>query len=141
MADEKNLWTKAFEYEATNPELSGKEKTEKIKEIYRQKKAMSGDQPRTNDINEYNPKRRAMITKARNLGLTSPADMEKAAEDKKAARRAAYAESKSSGARGERSSNPDIIELNIMDLEKKAKGGLVGRGQGKAIKIKTTKFY
>ena len=25
--------------------------------------------------------------------------------------------------------------------EKKAKGGLVGRGQGKAIKIKTTKFY
>jgi hypothetical protein len=141
MADEKNTWTKSFEYTATDPELTGKEKTERIKELYRQKKAMSGDQPRTNDISEYNPKRRAMITKARNLGLTSEVDMEKAAEDKKAARRASYAESKSLGARGERSSNPDIIELNIMDLEKKAKGGLVGRGQGKAIKIKTTKFY
>ena len=119
-------------------DLTGKEKTEKFKELARANRYTG---PRTNDISEYSPNRRAIITKARNLGLTSEVDMEKAAEDKRAARRASYAESKSLGARGERSSNPDIIELNIMDLEKKAKGGLVGRGQGKAIKIKTTKFY
>ena len=130
---EKNIWTKAFEEEAAD-----KTKTEKFKELSKENRYTG---PRTNDINEYNPKRRAIITKVRNLGLTGPEDMEKAAEDKRAARRAKYAESKSLGARGERSSNPDIIELNIMDLEKKAKGGIVGRGQGRAIKIKTTKQY
>ena len=161
MADEKNIWTRAFEYEATNPELSGKDKTEKIKELYRQKKGMSPDEPRTNtgiyNEDEYHPNRKKRIALARKLKSTSAADMEKAAEIKRAARRAAYAASKKGlkavpvigtalslldadelGA-SERMSDELKSELNQMEEYKK--GGLVGRGQGKAIKIKTTKFY
>jgi hypothetical protein len=161
MADEKNIWTRAFEYEATNPELSGKDKTEKIKELYRQKKGMSPDEPRTNtgiyNEDEYHPNRKKRIALARRLKSTSAADMEKAANIKKAARRAAYAASKT-GAKiitgggiltelldptelgaAERMSDELKSELNQMEEYKK--GGIVGRGQGRAIRIKTTKQY
>ena len=151
MADKKNIWTEAFEDEA---ELRGKEKTEKYKKFARENRYTG---PRTNDISEYNPKRRAIITKVRNLGLTSEADMEGAANIKKAARRAAYAASKKGlkavpvigtalslldadelGA-SERMSDELKSELNQMEEYKK--GGIVGRGQGRAIRIKTTKQY
>ena len=83
--------------------------------------------------------------------------MEKAANIKKAARRAAYAASKT-GAKiltgggiltelldptelgaAERMSDELKSELNQMEEYKK--GGIVGRGQGRAIRIKTTKQY
>jgi hypothetical protein len=85
------------------------------------------------------------------------ADMEKAADIKKAARRAAYAAGKKGlkavpglgiamelldptelGA-AERMSDELKSELNQMEEYKK--GGIVGRGQGRAIRIKTTKQY
>jgi hypothetical protein len=166
MADEKNTWTKAFEYTATDPELSGKEKTEKIKELYRQKKEMSGDQPRSNEgrynENEYHPNRKKRINLSRRLGSTSPADMEKAAEIKRAARRAAYAEASKKGLKTGLKAIPGVgVAMDLLDptelgaaermsdelksdlnqMEEYKKGGLVGRGQGKAIKLKTTKFY
>jgi len=120
---------------------------------------MAEEKPRSNrgKYNEanYSPTRRAFIEMARSRGLTSAADMAKAA--KIAAKEAKGA------SRGKVSEEvidiPDPVpSLSMDDLspsekyrknyedifgakEKKAKGGLVGRGQGKAIKIKTTKFY
>jgi len=140
---EKNPWTTAFE------------------ETARLKKEMSSDEPRTNTGKYYepgyNPKRRKHIELSRKQGLTSAADMEKAAEIKRAARRAAYAASKKGlkavpvigtalslldadelGA-SERMSDELKSELNQMEEYKK--GGIVGRGQGRAIRIKTTKQY
>ena len=146
MADEKNPWTTAFE------------------ETAREKKRMDltdPDKPRSNEGKYYEPgyseKRKKHINLARKQGLTSQADMEKAADIKKAARRAAYAASKKGlkavpvigtalslldadelGA-SERMSDELKSELNQMEEYKK--GGIVGRGQGRAIRIKTTKQY
>jgi hypothetical protein len=143
---EKNPWTTAFE------------------ETAREKKRMQGsdiDKPRSNegkyDESKYNPNRKKRIDLARRLGSTSAADMEKAAEIKRAARRAAYAAGKKGlkavpglgiamelldptelGA-AERMSDELKSELNQMEEYKK--GGIVGRGQGRAIRIKTTKQY
>jgi hypothetical protein len=140
---EKNPWTTAFE------------------ETARLKKEMSSDEPRTNtgkyDESKYHPNRKKRIDLARRLGSTSAADMEKAAEIKRAARRAAYAAGKKGlkavpglgiamelldptelGA-AERMSDELKSELNQMEEYKK--GGIVGRGQGRAIRIKTTKQY
>ena len=140
---EKNPWTTAFE------------------ETARLKKEMSSDEPRTNtgkyDESKYSEKRKSFINMARKKGLTSQADMEKAADIKKAARRAAYAAGKK-GAKiitgggiltelldptelgaAERMSDELKSELNQMEEYKK--GGIVGRGQGRAIRIKTTKQY
>ena len=143
---EEDIWTKAF------------------KETAREKKRMEAsdvDKPRSNkgkyDESKYTPKRKAMIQKARAQGLTSAADMEKAADIKRAARRATYAAGKTGlksipgvgiamelldptelGA-AERMSDELKSELNQMEEYKK--GGLVGRGQGKSYKIKKTKFY
>jgi len=92
---EKNPFTTAFE-ELSKTELTGKEKTEKFKELARLKKGMSSDGPRSNvgdyDESKYNPKRKKYINISRRQGLTSAADMEKAADIKRAARRATYAE-------------------------------------------------
>ena len=142
---EKDPWTTAFE------------------EVANEKKRMSGsdlDKPRSNvgkyDESTYNPRRKAMIDKARKLGLTSSADMEKAAEIKRAARRAAYAAKKglkvipgvgiamdildpTEVGSAERMSDELKSELNQMEGYKK--GGIVSRGQGRAIRIKTTKQY
>jgi hypothetical protein len=145
MADEKDVWTTAFE------------------EVAREKKRMDATdpKPRSNegkyDESKYSERRKKHINLARKQGLTSAADMEKAAEIKKAARRAAYAAGKKGlkalsgigiaselldptelGA-AERMSDELKSELNQMEEYKK--GGLVGRGQGRAIKIKTTKLY
>ena len=143
MADEKNPWTTAFE------------------ETARLKKEMSSDEPRTNtgryNEDEYHHNRKKRIALARRLKSTGAADMEKAANIKKAARRAAYAASKT-GAKiltgggvlmdlvdptelgaAERMSDELKSELNQMEEYKK--GGIVGRGQGRAIRIKTTKQY
>ena len=143
---EKDPWTTAFE------------------EVANEKKRMSGsdiDKPRSNEGKYYEPgyseKRKKYINLSRKQGLTSAADMEKAAEIKKAARRAAYAASKKGlkavpvigtalslldadelGA-SERMSDELKSELNQMEEYKK--GGIVGRGQGRAIRIKTTKQY
>ena len=146
MADEKNPWTTAFE------------------ETAREKKRMETsdvDKPRSNEgkynESEYHPNRKKRIALARRLKSTGAADMEKAANIKKAARRAAYAASKT-GAKiltgggvlmdlvdptelgaAERMSDELKSELNQMEEYKK--GGIVGRGQGRAIRIKTTKQY
>ena len=146
MADEKNPWTTAFE------------------ETAREKKRMQGsdiEKPRSNEGKYYepgyHPNRKKRIDLARRLGSTSAADMEKAAEIKRAARRAAYAAGKK-GAKiitgggiltelldptelgaAERMSDELKSELNQMEEYKK--GGIVGRGQGRAIRIKTTKQY
>jgi hypothetical protein len=143
---EKNPWTTAFE------------------EVAKEKKRMDltdPDKPRSNEGKYYEPgyseKRKKHINLARKQGLTSQADMEKAADIKKAARRAAYAAGKKGlkavpglgiamelldptelGA-AERMSDELKSELNQMEEYKK--GGIVGRGQGRAIRIKTTKQY
>jgi hypothetical protein len=143
---EKNPWTTAFE------------------EVAKEKKRMDltdPDKPRSNEGKYYEPgyseKRKKHINLARKQGLTSAADMEKAADIKKAARRAAYAAGKKGlkavpvigtalslldadelGA-SERMSDELKSELNQMEEYKK--GGIVGRGQGRAIRIKTTKQY
>ena len=142
---EKDPWTTAFE------------------EVANEKKRMSGsdlDKPRSNEGKYYepgyNPKRRKHIELARKQGLTSAADMEKAAEIKRAARRAAYAAKKglkvipgvgiamdildpTEVGSAERMSDELKSELNQMEEYKK--GGIVSRGQGRAIRIKTTKQY
>ena len=97
MPKEKSSWTKAFA-EMSKSDLTGKEKTEKFKELYRLKKQMSSDEPRSNlgeyDESKYSEKRKKFIDLARKKGLTSEADMEKAAGIKSAARKAAYAAKK-----------------------------------------------
>ena len=148
---EEDIWTKAF------------------KETAREKKRMEAsdvDKPRSNegkyDESKYNPKRKAMIQKARAQGLTSAADMEKAAEIKRAARRAAYAEAGKKGLKtglksipgvgiaielldptelGAAERMPDELKSELNQMEEYKKGGLVSRGQGKSYKIKKTKFY
>jgi hypothetical protein len=124
------------------------------------------DERRTNtgkyDESKYSAKRKAFINMARRKGLTSEADMEKAADIKRAARRAAYAEASKKGLKTGLKAIPGVgIAMDLLDptelgaaermsdelkselnqMEEYKKGGLVGRGQGKAIKIKTTKFY
>ena len=108
----------------------------------------------------YSPTRKAFIEQARARGLTSAADRAKVeamriAEEKKAARGASRAKSSESTisidpvsegfSMDDSLSSEERYRKNFEDIfgkkEKKAKGGLVGRGQGKAIKIKTTKFY
>lgn len=147
MADEKNPWTTAFE------------------EVAREKKRMDltdPDKPRSSegkyDESKYSEKRKKHIALSRKQGLTSAADMEKAAEIKRAARRAAYAAGKKGlkavpvvgtalglldadelGAAETPLSEEQMSEMKQMEEYKK--GGLVGRGQGRAIKIKTTKLY
>ncbi len=97
---EKNPFTKAFEL-LSDTELTGKEKTEKFKELARLKKGMSSDEPRSNvgdyDESKYSEKRKKFINLARRKGLTSAEDMEKAADIKKEARRAAYKTAKGIG--------------------------------------------
>jgi hypothetical protein len=124
------------------------------------------DERRTNtgkyDESKYSAKRKAFINMARRKGLTSEADMEKAADIKRAARRAAYAEASKKSLKTGLKAIPGVgIAMDLLDptevgaaermsdelkselnqMEEYKKGGLVGRGQGKAIKIKTTKFY
>ena len=124
------------------------------------------DERRTNtgkyDESKYSAKRKAFINMARRKGLTSEADMEKAADIKRAARRAAYAEAGKKGLKTSLKAIPGVgIAMDLLDptelgaaermsdelksdlnqMEEYKKGGLVGRGQGKAIKLKTTKFY
>jgi hypothetical protein len=121
------------------------------------------DEPRTNtgkyDESKYSAKRKAFINMARKKGLTSEADMDKAAEIKRAARRAAYAAGKKGALRAipgvglamdlldptelgaaETQEQPvSISEINQMEPYRK--GGLVHRGQGKVMRYKTTKNY
>ena len=151
MADEKNPWTTAFE------------------ETAREKKRMQGsdiDKPRSNEgkynESEYHPNRKKRIALARKLGSTSAADMEKAAEIKRAARRAAYAAGKkglkavpglgiamelldpteaNAGENEFLRNRDDELKSELNQMEEYKKGGIVGRGQGRAIRIKTTKQY
>ena len=139
MADEKNPWTTAFE------------------EVAKEKSRMSGDVERTADTSGYKPGRRKMIQKAHALGLTSEAHREAVAEAKKAARRAAYAAGKKglkavpvvgtalslldADELGAAERMPEELKSELNQMEEYKKGGLVGRGQGRAIKIKTTKLY
>ena len=155
---EKNPFTTAFE-ELSKTELTGKEKTEKFKELARLKKGMSSDEPRSNvgdyDESKYNPKRKKYIAMSRRQGLTSAEDMEKAAGIKKAARRASYLKKGLKAIPGfgvameileptelgasERMSDELKSELNQMEeykkggRVKKAKGGLM-RGMPKVAK-------
>jgi hypothetical protein len=93
MPKEKNPFAKLSKID-----LTGEEKTEKFKELYRALKSKTPDEPRSNtgvyNESEYNPTRKKYIDFARKRGLTSAADMEKAEGIKKAARRAAYAAKK-----------------------------------------------
>jgi len=155
---EKNPFTTAFE-ELSKTELTGKEKTEKFKELARLKKGMSSDEPRSNvgdyDESKYSEKRKKFINLARRKGLTSAEDMEKAAGIKKAARRASYLKKGLKAIPGvgvameileptelgasERMSDELKSELNQMEeykkggRVKKAKGGLM-RGMPKVAK-------
>jgi hypothetical protein len=90
MPKEKNPFAKL-----SKADLTGEEKTEKFKELARALKSKTSDEPRSNvgeyDESKYNSRRKKFIEMARRRGLTSAADMEKAADIKKAARRAAYA--------------------------------------------------
>ena len=90
MPKEKNPFAKL-----SKADLTGEEKTEKFKELARALKSKTSDEPRSNvgeyDESKYSDKRKKFIAMARRKGLTSAADMEKAADIKKAARRAAYA--------------------------------------------------
>ena len=121
------------------------------------------DEPRTNtgkyDESKYSAKRKSFINMARRKGLTSEADMEKAAEIKRAARRATYAAGKKGalravpgvglamdlldptelGAAERPLSDETMAEINQMEPYRK--GGLVHRGQGKVMRYKTTKNY
>ena len=93
MPKEKNPFAKL-----SKADLTGEEKTEKFKELARALKSKTSDEPRSNvgeyDESKYSDKRKKFIAMARNRGLTSAADMEKAEGIKKAARRAAYAAKK-----------------------------------------------
>ena len=93
MTKEKNPFAKL-----SKADLTGEEKTEKFKELARALKSKTSDEPRSNvgeyDESKYSEKRKKFIAMARNRGLTSAADMEKAEGIKKAARRAAYAAKK-----------------------------------------------
>ena len=90
MPKEKNPFAKLSKID-----LTGEEKTEKFKELARALKSKTSDEPRSNvgeyDESKYSPTRKKYIAMARRRGSTSAADMEKAADIKKAARRAAYA--------------------------------------------------
>jgi len=90
MPKEKNPFAKLSKID-----LTGEEKTEKFKELAKALKSKTSDEPRSNvgeyDESKYSDKRKKFIAMARRKGLTSAADMEKAADIKKAARRAAYA--------------------------------------------------
>ena len=89
MPKEKNPFAKL-----SKTDLTGEEKTEKFKELARALKSKTSDEPRSNvgeyDESKYSEKRKKFISMARRKGLTSAADMEKAADIKKAARRASY---------------------------------------------------
>jgi len=93
MPKEKNPFAKLSKID-----LTGEEKTEKFKELYRALKSKTPDEPRSNtgvyNESEYNPTRKKYIAMARRRGSTSAADMEKAEGIKKAARKAAYAAKK-----------------------------------------------
>ena len=93
MPKEKNPFAKL-----SKADLTGEEKTEKFKELARALKSKTSDEPRSNvgeyDESKYSDKRKKFIAMARRKGLTSAADMEKAAGIKSAARKAAYAAKK-----------------------------------------------
>jgi hypothetical protein len=93
MPKEKNPFAKL-----SKADLTGEEKTEKFKELARALKSKTPDEPRSNlgeyDESKYSDKRKKFIAMARRKGLTSAADMEKAAGIKSAARKAAYAAKK-----------------------------------------------
>jgi hypothetical protein len=93
MPKEKNPFAKL-----SKADLTGEEKTEKFKELARALKSKTPDEPRSNvgeyDESKYSDKRKKFIAMARKRGLTSAADMEKAAGIKSAARKAAYAAKK-----------------------------------------------
>ena len=93
MPKEKNPFAKL-----SKADLTGEEKTEKFKELARALKSKTSDEPRSNvgeyDESKYSDKRKKFIAMARRKGLTSEADMEKAAGIKSAARKAAYAAKK-----------------------------------------------
>jgi hypothetical protein len=93
MPKEKNPFAKLSKID-----LTGEEKTEKFKELARALKDKASDEPRSNvgeyDESKYSEKRKKFIAMARRRGLTSEADMEKAAGIKSAARKAAYAAKK-----------------------------------------------
>ena len=96
MPKEKNPFAKL-----SKADLTGEEKTEKFKELARALRDKTSDEPRSNvgqyDESKYNPTRKRFIQMARRRGLTSAADMEKAADIKRAARRATYAEAGKKG--------------------------------------------
>jgi hypothetical protein len=148
--DKKSQWSKAFAEIAKQDDITGKDKTEKFKELARLKNSMSSNEPRTNDVNKStSPTRQAFIDLARERGVTS-------AED-----RARVAASKSAGASNfGNEQNPNVIPIptpmggedkittndyrsnyNDIDWTKKAKGGLVHRGQGRVIRHKTTRHH
>jgi hypothetical protein len=155
MPKEKNPFAKLSKLD-----LTGEEKTEKFKELARALKNKASDEPRSNvgeyDESKYNPTRKKYIAMARRRGSTSAADMEKAADIKKAARRAAYAIGKT-GAKiitgggiltelldptelgaAERMSDELKSELNQMEeygeKEEYKKGGRVKKNKGGLIR-------
>ena len=161
MPKEKNPFAKLSKID-----LTGEEKTEKFRELARALKSKTSDEPRSNvgeyDESKYSDKRKKFIAMARRKGLTSAADMEKAADIKRAARRATYAEAGKKGLKtglkavpglgiamelfdptelgsAERMSDELKSELNQMEeykkggRVKKAKGGLM-RGMPRVAK-------
>jgi len=147
--DKKSQWSKAFAEIAKQDDITGKDKTEKFKELARLKNSMSSNEPRTNDVNKStSPTRQAFIDLARERGVTSAVDRARVAEALKGASDFGNKE------------NPNIIQIptpmgenekittndyrsnyNDIDWTKKAKGGLVHRGQGRVIRHKTTRHH
>ena len=149
MPKEKNPFAKL-----SKADLTGEEKTEKFKELARALKSKTSDEPRSNvgeyDESKYSEKRKKFIAMARRRGLTSEADMEKAAGIKSAARKAAYAAKKGLkaipgigiaaeildptelGAAERPLSDEQMSEINQMEEYKK--GGRVKKAKGGLIK-------
>ena len=99
MPKEKNPFAKL-----SKANLTGEEKTEKFKELARALRDKTSDEPRSNvgeyDESKYSEKRKKFIAMARNRGLTSAADMEKAEGIKKEARKEKYKAAKAIGKTG-----------------------------------------
>jgi hypothetical protein len=148
MPKEKNPFAKLSKID-----LTGEEKTEKFKELAKALKSKTSDEPRSNvgdyDESKYSEKRKKFIAMARKKGLTSEADMEKAADIKKAARRASYLkkglkaipgvgvameilEPTELGAAERPLSEEQMSEINQMEEYKK--GGRVKKAKGGLIK-------
>jgi hypothetical protein len=147
--DKKSQWSKAFAEIAKQDDITGKDKTEKFKELARLKNSMSSNEPRTNDVNKStSPTRQAFIDLARERGVTSAVDRARVAEALKGASNFGNEQNPNvipiptpMGGEDKITTNDYRSNYNDIDWTKKAKGGLVHRGQGRVIRHKTTRHH